>query len=73
MALKTETNTAAMGKRVLRAAKAHLHVRRAWSHFEHGQWWITLPSGAAYSVCDAEGIGTTDGFEFEEVTAGDER
>jgi hypothetical protein len=61
-----------MGATVLRAAKKHLKTRRAESHFEHGQWWITCPSGAIYSVCDAEGLGTTDGFDFEEVTSGTE-
>jgi hypothetical protein len=70
--LQTETNTPAMGARVLRAAKRILKTRTATAHFEHGQWWILLPSGAAYSVVDAEGCGTVDGFDLEQVSQGEE-
>lgn len=72
MPLKTETNTAAMGARVLLAA------RRALAHelvavFEHGQWWITnRRTGAQWAVCDAEGPGSVQGFSFELVTEGEE-
>jgi hypothetical protein len=80
--LKCETNTPEMGSRVRVAAKAHDALE---SHgftaaddaafqvdFEHGQWWVTcLPCGAQWSVNDAEGSGTVDGFDFEEVSAGD--
>ncbi len=41
--------------------------------FEHGQWWVVnAVSGAQWSVVDAEGPGTVDGFGFEQVTAPDE-
>jgi len=75
--LKTERNNKTMGLRVLRAFRKHFAVR-ARSHsysadFEHGQWWITyLLTGAQWPVCDADGVGSTDGFCFERVTQGDE-
>jgi hypothetical protein len=68
--LKTETNTPAMRKRVLAAARAHLGGRLGYTAaFEHGQWWILRSNGAQYSVVDAEGPRTTDGFDFEMVTS----
>lgn len=66
-ALKTETNTTEMWRRVLSAARAHLGLHNLHADFEHGQWWITARSGAQWSVVDAEGPGTTDGFDFEQV------
>jgi hypothetical protein len=66
--LKTETNTPAMERRILRA----FGRRRATAGFEHGQWWVSLPSGAQYSVVDAEGGDARDGFSFEQVSRGDE-
>jgi len=71
--LKTETNTPAMERRVLRAARAAgLGGRgRLSADFEHGQWWITnLRTGAQWSAVDAEP--TPYGFDFEQVTRGDE-
>jgi hypothetical protein len=42
------------------------------SHFEHGQWWIQdTPSGASWSVNDAEENGE-DYYDFELVSDGDE-
>ena len=42
------------------------------SHFEHGQWWIQdTPSGASWSVNDAEKNGE-DYYDFELVSEGDE-
>jgi hypothetical protein len=79
--LKCETGTKAMQKRVLRAAKKyfgktvpHYKRRPTWAaDFEHGQWWLTnLASGACYSVVDAEGGSAVDGFDFEQVSEGDE-
>lgn len=78
MALKTETNTPEMEKRVL---EAFLVTDEGVEHdedevqadFEHGQWWITVkPTGAQWSVVDAEGPGSVDGFGFERVTEGEE-
>ncbi|MBU1621883.1 MAG: hypothetical protein KJ604_20700 [Gammaproteobacteria bacterium] len=71
--LQTETNTAAMERRVLRAAHAILRCPRLQADFEHGQWWITdLRTGAQWSCVDAEGPGTVNGLDFEQVTEGDE-
>lgn len=36
--------------------------------FEHGQLWITHIDGAQWSVEDAEGPGTINGFDFEQVS-----
>jgi hypothetical protein len=77
--LKTETNTAAMERQVMKAAEDYF-----WSgpgerfhalsvHFEHGQWWVTCPAcGAQWSVCDATGGRSVGGFDFEQVTEGDD-
>jgi len=71
--LKTETNTPAMEKRVLKAARKALKRRNLTAFFEHGQWWIEhLPSGAQWSVCDASGPSCPNGFDFEQVSQGDE-
>ena len=41
--------------------------------YEHGQWWVTiLETGAQYSVVDAEGGDSIDGYDFEQVTLGEE-
>ena len=40
--------------------------------FEHGQWWVLCENGAQYSVEDAFGPGTIDGFDFEQVTEPDD-
>ena len=70
---KTETNTPAMARKVLRAARKSLRTRALSVHFEHGQWWvIKIYTGAAYSVVDAEGGASVDGFDFEQVSAGEE-
>ncbi len=67
--LKCEINTAEMEVVVLRYAKTELRRRNLQADFEHGQWWIThLPSGAQWSVCDAN---TPSGFCFEQVSMGD--
>ena len=72
--LKTEQNTMAMARRVLKAANKRFHKRLAMGalFFEHGQWWLSMPNGAQYSVVDAEGFGAVDGFDFEQVTDEDE-
>lgn len=78
MALKTETNTPEMEERVLEAFLVSdacgEHTREEVQvDFEHGQWWITVkPTGAQWSVNDAEGHGSIDGFSFEQVTEGDD-
>ena len=71
--LNTETNTPAMEKRILAAAQKSLRRRNLSAFFEHGHWWIThQPSGAQWSVCDASGPTCPDGFDFEQVTPGDD-
>lgn len=66
--LNSETNTPSMQKKVLTAARLALGVRKLQADFEHGHWWITRPSnGAQYSVND-----TLTGFDFEQVTRGDD-
>lgn len=71
--LNCETNTPAMERRVLKAARARLgrRGRRMAAHFEHGQWWVTeLQTGAQWSVVDCEGPAGFY-FDFEQVSRGD--
>jgi hypothetical protein len=75
--LKTEQNTPKMEKRVLDAAQQNfkhcqIEDNRIHTIFEHGQWWIRfydeiLETERTFSVIDAEGYGTINGFNFEEV------
>jgi hypothetical protein len=37
------------------------------THYEHGQLWIVSKTGAIWSVVDAEGPWSVDGFDFELV------
>ena len=69
--LLTETNTRAVSRLVLAAARSILGKRRHLSaDFEHGQWWITdLDTGRQWSVCDDT---SAHGVCFEQVSAGDE-
>jgi hypothetical protein len=67
--LKTETYTQSMGKRVASAARVYFHTRTVYPFFEHGQWWIELKDGSQYSVNDAEGGGSVNGFCFDMVTS----
>lgn len=73
--LKTEQNTRAMESRILRAFREWWGTSpiqiRPHADFEHGQWWVTdLVSGAQWSVADASGGRSVDGFDFENVTEG---
>ena len=73
--LNCEKNTTTMERRVRSAARKAGIVtsRNASTIFEHGQWWIeNVRTGAQWSVSDAEGPNTFDGFDFEQVTHGDE-
>lgn len=75
--LKCEKNTPAIEKEVLTAARKcfkgyPIEDNRIFTMFEHGQWWVRFfdkqeERDRTYSVCDAEGIGTFDSFDFEEV------
>jgi hypothetical protein len=73
--LNTETNTPEMEKRIMSAVVRELQLPLEHHHmavnFEHGQWWATCNDcGAQWSVVDAEGPGSIDGFDFEQVTEG---
>ena len=69
--LKTETCTPAMGQRIRDAfmvAKPFASGDDFTVEFEHGQWWVCmLESGHNFSVVDATGGNSVDGFDFEEV------
>ena len=78
--LKTERNTKTMEKRIKAAARKSVPCIRDGglkfdTVFDHGQWWVITHSldefawheELIYSVQDAEGPGTVDGFSFEEV------
>lgn len=70
-------NTPKMEKRILDAADASsevgsLHSTSLTADFEHGRWFVTcLPCGAQWSVVDAVGGRSVDGFDFERITEGD--
>jgi hypothetical protein len=75
--LKCETETGGMMGRVL--AAFHACVPNSDIHpliaavFERGQWWITCDvCRARWSVGDAEGPGSVDGFAFRRAREGDE-
>lgn len=69
--LKTEQNTVAMSKRVEKAARAILKSRGVHSFFEHGQWWVQR-GGKIWSVVDADGGKSVDGFDLELINDDDE-
>jgi len=69
--LPTQHNTATMEKRILRAGHKVLSNHLS-ATFEHGHWWVTdTENGAQWDVVDAEGPGSIDGFDFEQVTEAD--
>ena len=70
--LKTETNTPEIEKRALKAFRALFRGRRSRAVFEHGQWWIICDDGAQFSVVDSMAGHSVDGFDFEQVTPGDD-
>lgn len=70
--LKTERNTKTMENRIKSAAAQKFGRGKARLFFEHGQWWAVIDDpiedrDITYSVVDAEGPGTIDGFDFEEI------
>lgn len=75
--LKTENLTPAVGNSIVVAARAHdvtsrHHINYDGVFFEHGQWWLGCSvCGCQWSVVDAEGGQSVDGFDFEEVSEGD--
>lgn len=75
--LNCEKNTPTMEKKILTAAKKYfkgypIEDNKIHTIFEHGHWWVRWYDeqeeiDRTYSVIDAEGIGTYNGFDFEEV------
>jgi hypothetical protein len=74
--LKCETNTERMGDEVLdafRGEEGGIHDEHVQSVFEHGQWYINCTAcGAQWAVNDAEGGAAVCGFDFEQISDGDE-
>lgn len=70
-------NTPGIKNQILKAAhKRFKHYRIEYGRintiFEHGRWWVQFYDEyeeieRTYSVCDAEGKGAIDGFDFEQV------
>lgn len=76
MTLKTETDTFEMEERITAAAYAFFAAYEydsTCTYFEHGQWWLTLvptdpeAEDELYSVVDAVGGDSVDGFSFERI------
>lgn len=65
--LLSTVNTRAMEARIARAARQRFPRQRRTLCFEHGQWWLFVSDDRTFSVVDAEGPGSIDGFDFEEV------
>jgi hypothetical protein len=66
--LVSSQNTEAARRKIVKAAHAHFNTSRiTYSFFEHGHWWLEH-NNKTYSVCDAIGVGTTQGFDFEEIS-----
>jgi hypothetical protein len=73
--LKTEQNRSDIEWRVREAFRVSSYCRGRGTFmtiFEHGQWWIHDKNGAQYSVVDATGGGSIDGFDFEQVSEAEE-
>jgi hypothetical protein len=70
--LQTEQNTPAVMRKI-RGAFRQMFGRRVFGTFyEHGQWWVSCEDldgddagEALFSVVDAEGPGSINGFGFE--------
>jgi len=75
--LKCEMNTKEVEREIQEAAKEYfkhynIEDNRIFTMFEHGQWWVQFfdeieETDRNFSVNDAEGYGTINGFDFEEV------
>jgi len=67
--LISTVNTTTIDRRIRSAARKRFHYRTGiQTFFEHGQWWLVInrPNfSRSYSVVDAEGPGSIDGFDFE--------
>lgn len=76
MTLKCEIDTPEMDERVEAAAHAYFVDRSFYSlstTYDHGHWWVIIDpeepddGDEIYSVHDAEGGDSVDGFCFERV------
>lgn len=75
--LKSDKNTPPIEKKILTASKKcfkgySIENNKIFTIFEHGHWWVRFYDvdeeiDRTFSVIDAEGIGTYNGFNFEEV------
>ncbi len=73
--LKTETNTPEVALDIEVAAEVALEPphKRLSVDFEHGQHWVTcLDCGAQWGAHDSETYSGTQGFDFEQVSNGDQ-
>ena len=69
--LPSTINTPATRKRI-HAAAWRRGFRRFQLHYEHSQWWLTIPrTGATWSVVDAEGGSAIHGVDFEQIAEGE--
>lgn len=66
LGLKSDQNNKRIEKRVRAAATEFGNGRPNDVFFEHGHWWVRW-GPKNFSVVDAEGPGSVDGFGFEEV------
>jgi hypothetical protein len=68
--LISSQNTRSAERKIRKAARSHFKRRYFETVYEHGQWWVlfdTADEQFTYSVCDASGSRSTDGFYFEQV------
>jgi hypothetical protein len=72
--LPSTINRRSIQTRIASAWRTKGGTRAANVVYDHGKWWIQVPfTGAEYSVVDASGPGSVDGFDFEEITPPSER
>ncbi len=68
--LPSTRNNVTTERRVRSAARQRgmVNTRTASTFYEHGQWWVeNARTGAQWAVVD-----TLNGFDFEQITKGDE-
>jgi hypothetical protein len=70
--LKSEQDTEKMEQLIKQTADQFFGHNKSKLVFEHDQWWVYFFDKAEeedrfFSVVDAKGIGTLNGFYFEEV------
>ncbi len=73
-ALQSGINSSSIERCVLSAARRLLFPHESYqAFFEHGHWWVrSKRTGATWSVEDATGPGSYDGFTFEKVDDGND-